>query len=115
MQAIGWQHAEPVLRSLAYGLLDLQSDSRRVAVGPYEANLENAKKIRDDWQTGKPDPGATRSLLETLRQATPEGASAEAVTLLNRGVSPDSLWDAVILAANETLMRAPGHRRASTP
>ena len=84
------------------------NDSRRVAVGPYEANLENARKIRDDWQTGKPDPSATRSLLETFRQATPEEASAEAVKLLNQGVAPESLWDAVILAANETLMRAPG-------
>ena len=28
LQAIGWQHAEPVLRSLAFGLLDLHGDSR---------------------------------------------------------------------------------------
>ena len=74
----------------------------RVAVGPYEANLENARKIRDDWQIGKPDPSATRSLLETIRQATPEEASAEAVKLLNQGVAAESLWDAVILAASET-------------
>ena len=79
-----------------------------VAVGPYEANLENAKKIRDDWQIGKPDPAATRALLETIRQATPEDASAEAVKLLNQGVSPDSLWDAVVLAGSELLMRSPG-------
>ena len=111
LQAIGWQHAEPVLRSLVYGQLDLMNDSRGVSVGPYEANLENARKIRDDWQTGKPDPSATRALLETLRQASPEGASAEAVTLLNRGIAAESLWDAVILAANETLMRSPGHPR----
>jgi hypothetical protein len=108
LQAIGWQHAEPVLRSLAYGQLDLEKDSRPVVVGPYEANLENARKIRDDWQAGKPDPSATRELLEAIRQASPEAASAEAVRLLNRGVAPDSLWDAVILAGNETLMRAPG-------
>src|SRR5205807_3576466 len=69
LQAIGWQHAEPVMRSLAFGLLDLHGDSRHVPVGPYEANLENAKKIRDDWTVGKPDPAATRSLLETIRQA----------------------------------------------
>jgi hypothetical protein len=108
LQAIGWQHAEPVLRSLTYGQLDLMNDSRPIAVGPYEANLENARKIRDDWQTGKPDPSATRALLETLRQASSEGASSEAVAILNRGIAPESLWDAVILAANETLMRAPG-------
>ena len=60
LQAIGWQHAEPVLRSLAFGMLDLQGDSRPVAVGPYEANLEQAKKVRDDWQAGKPDPARDR-------------------------------------------------------
>jgi hypothetical protein len=108
LQAIGWQHAEPVLRSLALGQLDLTNDTRHVAVGPYEANLENARRIRDGWQANKPDPAATRSLLETIRQATPEAASAEAVELLNRGVAPDSLWDAVMLAANECLVRAPG-------
>jgi hypothetical protein len=108
LQAIGWQHAEPVLRSLALGQLDLTNDTRHVAVGPYEANLENARKLRDDWQAGKPDPAATRSLLETLRQASPEEASAEAVRMLNAGVAPDSLWDAVILAGNESLMRNPG-------
>ena len=107
LQAIGWQNAEPVLRSLAFGLLDLHGDSRHVAVGPYEANLENARKIRDDWQAGKPDPSATRELLETIRQASPEDASASAVTLLNRGASPDSLWDAVVLAGNEMMLKKP--------
>ena len=108
LQAIGWQHAEPVLRSLTFGLLDLHGDSRHVPVGPYEANLENAKKIRDEWQVGKPDPGATRALLEVIRSASPESASAEAVKLLNQGVAADSIWDAVILAGNEALMRSPG-------
>jgi len=108
LQAIGWQHAEPVLRSLASGLLDLSGDSRPVPVGPYQANLENAAKVRDGWQVGKADPSATRSLLATIRQADAEGASAEAVKLLNAGVSPDSLWDAVDLASGELLMLSPG-------
>ena len=108
LQAIGWQHAEPCLRSLAFGLLDLHGDSRHVPVGPYEANLENAKKIRDDWAVGRPDTSATRTLLEAIRQASPESASAEAVGLLNRGVAADSLWDAVVLGGSELLMRSPG-------
>jgi hypothetical protein len=108
LQAIGWQHAEPVLRSLAYGLLDLQGDKRPVAVGPYEANLANIKKVRDDWQQGRLDPGATKSLLATLRQADPEAASAEALRLLNDGIAPGSIWDAVVLAGNEWLVKNPG-------
>jgi hypothetical protein len=108
LQTIGWQHAEPVLRSLAFGMLDLQGDARPVAVGPYESNREQAKKIRDDWQAGKADPAATVALLEVIRQATPEAASIEAVKLLNGGASPASLWDAVVLGGAELLMRTPG-------
>jgi len=108
LQAIGWPHAEPVLRSLAFGMLDLRGDERPVAVGPYESNRELAPKIRADWQAGKPDPAATVALLEVLRQATPEAAPAEAVKLLNAGAAPGSLWDAVALGGSELLMRAPG-------
>ena len=57
LQTIGWVHAEPVLRSLVFGMLDLQGDSRPRPVGPYETNLENAAKIRQDWQIGKRRPG----------------------------------------------------------
>jgi hypothetical protein len=108
LQAIGWEHAEPVLRSLVFGLLDLQGDTRPRPVGPYEPNLENAAKIRPEWPVGREDAAATRALLGVLRQATPEAASEEAVKLLNHGIAPGSLWDAAILSACELLMHNPG-------
>ena len=107
LQTIGWEHAEPVLRSLVFGMLDLQGDSRPRPVGPYEANVENAGKIREDWQVGRDDSGATSALLQVIRAATPEGASAEAVKMLNQGVSPGSLWDAAVLASCELMMHKP--------
>jgi hypothetical protein len=107
LQAIGWEHAEPVLRSLTFGLLDLQGDRPR-PLGPYDANLENARQVREDWQIGRLDPGATRSLLQTIRQASPEAAAAEAARILNEGVAPGALWDAVMLSASELMMRNPG-------
>jgi hypothetical protein len=107
LQAIGWQHAEPVLRSLTLGLLDLRGD-RPKSIGPYEANLEYARKIRDDWQVGRTDPAATKSLLQTIRQATPEAASAEAGKMLNQGIAPGSLWDAVVLSGSEHMVKNPG-------
>ncbi len=107
LQAIGWEHAEPVLRSLSFGLLDLQGDRPR-PLGPYDANLENARKIREDWQAGRLDPAATRSMLQTIRQAAPEAASAEAARMLNEGIAPESLWDAVVLSASEMMMNSPG-------
>jgi hypothetical protein len=108
LHSIGWEHAEPVLRSLVFGMLDLQGDSRPRPVGPYEVNLENAAKIRDDWQLGREDPTATQTLLQAMREATPEAASAEAQKLINQGISPGSIWDAVVLSACELLMQSPG-------
>jgi hypothetical protein len=108
LQAIGWQHAEPVLRSLAFGMLDLQGDKKPAPVGPYLANIENAAKVREGWQAGKADPAATKTLLEVLRHATPEESSAEVVKLLNSGGAADSAWDAVTLGASELLLRNPG-------
>jgi hypothetical protein len=93
---------------LAFGLLDLQNDSNATPLGPYFANLERCRTIRGDWQAGKPDPAATRSALETLRQANPDDASIAVAKTLNEGVSADSLWDAVVLAAGELLVRSPG-------
>jgi hypothetical protein len=108
LQTIGWEHAEPVLRSLVFGMLDLRGDSRPRPVGPYEANKENAARIRPEWTIGRDDPAATQALLQVIRQATPEAASAQAVKLLNQGIAPGSLWDAAILAACELLMHSPG-------
>jgi hypothetical protein len=108
LQTIGWEHAEPVLRSLVFGMLDLQGDTRPRPVGPYESNVENAANVRPDWQIGREDPAATKGLLQVMRGATPEAASAEAVKLLNQGISPGSLWDAVILSACELIMHSPG-------
>ncbi|WP_165249211.1 hypothetical protein [Paludisphaera soli] len=107
LQAVGWEHAEPVLRSLAYGLLDLRGD-RPGPIGPYEENLKNAGEIGPDWQEGRPDPAATLGLLALLRYASPEEASAEVVKLLKRGVAPGSIWDAALLFSSELMMRNPG-------
>jgi hypothetical protein len=108
LNEIGWEHAEPVLRSLVYGMLDLQGDRNAAPVGPYESNLALAKTLRPDWTVGRNDPGAARALLETFRQATPEGAAEAAAKAIHEGVSPGSVWDAVLLAGNEFLLSEPG-------
>ncbi len=108
LQTIGWPNAEPVLRSLAYGLLDPGGDKHPEPVGPYHSNLERARKIRDGWTVGRQDADATEDMLQTLREASPEDASSKAVELLNAGISPGPLWDAMVLGASELMMRSPG-------
>src|SRR5262249_50067851 len=46
-------------------------------------------------------------LFQALRQASPEAASTKVVELLNQGVAPQSVWDAIFSAAGELLMRRP--------
>jgi len=112
LQTIGWHHAEPILRSLAYALLmhEGSNPAKRDAEAdrPYRRNQDLATKIRKDWRGGEVTPEATTELVETLRTASSDQACDLVVTLLNRGVSPQSVWDAFYVAAGEMLMRQPG-------
>ncbi len=102
LELIGWEHAEPVLRSLVYGLLN---GGRSDSATPYDTNRELVSQIRKDWAAGKPDPAVTTSLVQMFRQASSRDAAAAMVEQLNRGVAAISLWDAILLAAGELLMR----------
>ncbi|QDU38593.1 hypothetical protein Mal4_29220 [Maioricimonas rarisocia] len=112
LQCIGWEHAEPVLRSLAYALLMHEGDnpaSRDAdADRPYRKNVERVAKIRSDWRDGALDPGATTALLSTLRTGSNDDACEQVVELLNSGASPQSIWDAFHVASGELLMRQSG-------
>ncbi len=112
LQCIGWQHAEPVLRSLAYALLahEGSNPSQRddAADRPYRRNLELAGKVRKEWRDGRMDPAATAEMLQTLRTASNDEACDFVVELLNRGVAAQSIWDALHVASGEYLMRQTG-------
>src|SRR5688500_999166 len=70
--AIGWQHAEPVLRSLAYALLKFDDKNPATADlapdRPWKHNAERVEKIQLGAAAGKQDDGAVRTLLATLRK-----------------------------------------------
>src|SRR5436190_6902776 len=60
LQCIGWQHAEPVLRSLAYALLAHRGEGNPATSDlapdrPGRRNADLAKKLRPDWAAGKID------------------------------------------------------------
>lgn len=113
LQSIGWQHAEPVLRSLAFALLNHRgepnpAESDLVPDQPWRRNLGLVEQVRPDWRDGKLDAAATRELLQTFHGGSRDEAPDLAVELLNRGVAPQSVWDAVFVGAGELLMRRPG-------
>jgi hypothetical protein len=109
LDVIGWQHAQPVLRSLAYALLKYDgenpSKSDQAADRPGRRNAELVKKIRPDWQDAKPRPDAISSFLKNLRTQSDQDVCAAVVEALNDGVSPNSIWDALLASSAEMLMR----------
>jgi hypothetical protein len=114
LQAIGWRHGEPVVRSLAYAMLD-RGGNDNPAEHDYDADRpfrENQKRIADIgplWkQRRRLSPEAATDLLETLRTAGPSDGSAKVVELLKKGIHPNSIWDGLLLMAGELIMRQPG-------
>lgn len=113
LQCIGWQHAEPVLRSLAYALLNHEGEpnpgsSDLAPDRPLKTNLELARSVRPEWQEGRIDAGATREMLATLRNDSSENACRAAARMLNDGIHPQSIHDALLVGAGELLMRQRG-------
>ncbi len=112
LQNIGWQHAEPVLRSLAYALLEHggenPADNQYEADLPGRKNGELLKTIRGDWRSGEVKKEATAEMLAVLREGNWGDASQKVVELLNRKMAPQSVWDALFQHAGEMLMRRPG-------
>ena len=110
LQAIGWQHAEPVLRSLVLGLLDF---TREQKVNGYalddQVYAANWKRLKEVPVSNESNPDTTRAILRTIREATPDAACAEVATLLGKGkAGSTAVWDAVHLAAAEVRIRATG-------
>lgn len=112
LQCIGWQHAEPVLRSLAYALLEHDGDNPSkgdaVADRPGRRNRELLASIGQDWQSGQMKPQACEELMETFRQGSANQASDAVVKLLNQDVHPRLIWDGIFNFSGELLMRNPG-------
>jgi hypothetical protein len=112
LNCIGWQHAEPVLRSLVYAMLmhDGQNPakSEHAADLPGRRNAELAREFKPDWASGQADDGAVQTLLATLRTGSDEDACRQGIEIINGGAAAQSVWDAIFLAAGEYLMRQPG-------
>ena len=115
LQCIGWQHAEPVLRSLAYALLKHEGGEpgrpRRAGRPARPAEPGPRGPDREGWSDGKPDAVRLRRPAPTLRKGSDDDASEQVVELLNRGISPQSIWDALFDGAGRT---APAPGRTSS-
>ena len=114
LEVIGWQHAEPVLRSLAYALLELEGAKQNPARAdlpadrPFRQNVGKLREVRDGWQNGTGSAEAGLELLQAMRTGSASELSDLTVKLLNRGHGPQPIFDALLNGAGELLMQRPG-------
>ena len=113
LQVIGWQFAEPVLRSLTFALLNHSGEANPAksdldADRPWRDNSKMLTRIPENWLSGKIDEAVPTQLFETFRNETPRIAAETAVDALSHGVAAQSVWDGVFVGAGELLMRQPG-------
>lgn len=113
LEHIGWHHAEPVLRSLAYALLnhngqDNPARSDHDADRPWRENEKLLTEIPGSWRGGKIDPTATTDLLQILREGSAHDCSQKVAKMLASGISPQSIYDGLLLGGGELLMQQPG-------
>jgi hypothetical protein len=111
MQTIGWRHAEPFLRSLAYALLEHEGGNPAKRDDfrdrPGRDNLKRAAELAKLPRGGKRSAEVGREVLAALREASADDAAAKVAALLKKGFHPDSVWDGLFLGAGELLARHP--------
>lgn len=113
LHTLGWAGAEPFLRSLTYAMQNHAEEpnpaqSDLAADRPWRENLDLAETFPADWRTGAPGPGAIPDLLATFREGSATDTARATAAAVRRGVDPQTLWTAIILAAGELLLRQPG-------
>jgi hypothetical protein len=115
LNTIGWQHAEPVIRSLVLALLDFGKEQKvnGYALNDqcYAANQKLSEqtfaKLNSNAFSAPADAKSTREILTAMRDMPPTEACADVSSRLMKGTtSAASVMDAVHLAAAELRMRA---------
>lgn len=112
LQAIGWQHAEPVLRSLSYAMLNHTgepnpSNSDLVPDRDGRRNHERLQTWCPPGFAGKVDDAVTQELLEVFRDQDSDAASQAVFEALQSGIAATSIYDAMFCFSAELTMRQP--------
>jgi hypothetical protein len=104
LDALGWQHAEPVLQYLAAAFARNESDAS------FEPNREFVErtlpKLPGNWNIGKADRGATLDLFGILRDGNwNDACKLICSSLISGKLNARATWDAVHLVAADLLVR----------
>jgi len=113
LQVIGWEFAEPVMRSLAFAMLNHEGEANPAQSDlapdrPWRENVALVDRIPAGWTQGQISSDATRDFILLCRSGSASDTAKMAAEALERGVSAASVWDGNFVAAGELLMRQPG-------
>jgi hypothetical protein len=109
LETTGWRGAEWVFRGIAHMACAMAAGEKGLPTAPsYERNLTLVESLTGELPAGPSDSGATVELFTELRSADHVAAADTIVAMLRDGVSPNSLWDALALAAAELTLRRLG-------
>ncbi|MDE0660542.1 MAG: hypothetical protein OXI79_12935 [Gammaproteobacteria bacterium] len=113
VSALGEGVAAPLARSLALAVQNAEGDANparyeHVADRDWQANQAMAATLPLDWQAGRDDISAARTLLQEMRTASSEQAVGTAIRLLADNISAHTVWEAVTMFAAELILRRNG-------
>jgi hypothetical protein len=104
---IGWEYAEPALRSLVAASL-VNRDT-----AAFEQSRELLPTLPAGWEHGREDPQESAVLLGALRAAPPREAQSLVARAFKGGLGPQTVWDALRLLGSEMFLKRRG-RTADT-
>jgi hypothetical protein len=109
----GGLEAAPILRSTVAALLNSEGEPDPATHDlapdrPWRLNRERLQQIPRSWKQGHDDPAARADLRAALYRVSTEDAGKTVVEMLQRGISPDTIWQGLFDTAAELLMHEPG-------
>ena len=109
LQTIGWQYAEPVLRSIALALCDFGPETKMNGFGFADQTWNgNVKRAVPNASAGASKEDDVKGIVAAIRSAAPNEACADAAARVAKGATAASVWDAVHLASAELTTRLAG-------
>jgi hypothetical protein len=113
LDTIGREHTEPIVRSLAYALLNHGTGSNPAGLDlapdrPGKENWEKIHDVSDHWMTNSVVQSHTQLLLDELREDSVKQACESVHQKLTRDMNWRSAYDALFVASSELVLRQNG-------
>ncbi len=110
LETIGYEYAEPILRSLAFALLCCGKEANPAtsdlpADRPGKNNWEKLQSAQSSWRCETIDDSSTREILTQLRSMAADDACTAVLAKLESGLNWRCVYDALFLASSELVVR----------